>query len=108
MKKEELSSIIKSARDVMRKDANLSTDLDRIPQFSWLLFLKCFDDLEQRRKLLDKDYEEVIGAPFRWRDWAASEDTGKTGDELIKFVNDELFPYLQNLTGTGQNDQKDV
>lgn len=64
-----LSSIIKSARDTMRKDAGLSTDVDRIPQLSWILFLKAFDDLEKERALLDANYREAIEKPYRWRDW---------------------------------------
>ena len=73
--REQLSSIIKSARDLMRKDAGLSGDLDRLPQLSWVLFLKCYDDMEQRREdeaiLSSQKYRSVIPKPFRWCDWAA-------------------------------------
>jgi type I restriction enzyme M protein len=104
-----LSSVIKSSRDIMRKDAGLNGDLDRIPEFSWILFLKCFDDLEQRREITDKNYKPAIRKPFRWRDWAANPDKGMTGDELLKFVNDELFPHLRSLVGTnGERDQRAV
>ncbi len=108
MRKSELSSAIKTARDIMRKDAGLSTDVDRIPQLSWILFLKCFDDLEQRRMLLEGRYRDVIDAPYRWRDWAADEDRGRTGDELLNFVNGDLFPALRGLVGTREADQRDV
>jgi type I restriction enzyme M protein len=108
MRKSELSSAIKSARDIMRKDAGLSTDVDRIPQLSWILFLKCFDDLEQRRMLLEGRYRDVIQAPYRWRDWAADEDRGRTGEELLDFVNNDLFPHLRGLVGARENDQRDV
>ena len=108
MRKSELSSAIKTARDIMRKDAGLSTDVDRIPQLSWILFLKCFDDLEQRRMLLGGKYRDVIEAPYRWRDWAADEDKGRTGDELLNFVNSDLFPHLRGLVGTEEGDQRDV
>ena len=81
----QLSSIIKSARDKMRKDAGLNGDLDRLPQFSWLLFLKCYDDLEQMREanavLSGKPYRPVIPAPYRWRDWAADPNKGRTGPD---------------------------
>jgi len=108
MRKSELSSAIKTARDIMRKDAGLSTDVDRIPQLSWLLFLKCFDDLEQRRLLLGGRHRDVIEAPYRWRDWAADEDRGRTGDDLLDYVNNDLFPYLRELVGTAEGDQRDV
>ncbi|MBN1135420.1 MAG: SAM-dependent DNA methyltransferase [Anaerolineae bacterium] len=108
MRKSELASAIKTARDIMRKDAGLSTDVDRIPQLSWVLFLKCFDDVEQRRALLDDHYRPAVEAPYRWRDWAADEDRGRTGDDLLTFVNGELFPYLRGLVGTGARDQRDV
>jgi type I restriction enzyme M protein len=108
MRKSELSSAIKTARDIMRKDAGLSTDVDRIPQLSWILFLKCFDDLEQRRLLLGGKHRDVIEAPYRWRDWAADEDRGRTGDALLNFVNNDLFPHLRGLVGTREGDQRDV
>jgi type I restriction enzyme M protein len=108
MRKSELSSAIKTARDIMRKDAGLSTDVDRIPQLSWILFLKCFDDLEQRRMLMQGRHRDVIEAPYRWRDWAADEDRGRTGDELLDFVNSDLFPHLRGLVGSEEGDQRDV
>ena len=81
--REQLSSIIKSARDLMRKDAGLSGDLDRLPQLSWVLFLKCYDDMEQRREaempLSGQKYRSVIPKPFRWCDWASDPDHGQTG-----------------------------
>ena len=104
----DLSSIIKRARDIMRKDAGLSTDVDRIPQLSWILFLKAFDDLEKERTLLTPNYRDAIEEPFRWRDWAAHEEKDRTGDELIDFVNVKLFPYLRGLIGTDEKDQRTV
>src|SRR5215211_5255318 len=104
--KASLSSLIKSARDIMRKDAGLNGDLDRLPQLSWILFLKCYDDLEMRReedaKLSRQAYKHVIPSPYRWRDWASDEDNGATGEELIKFVNDGLLPALRGLTGSDE------
>ncbi len=106
--KAQLSAATKRARDIMRKDAGLNGDLDRIPQLSWIMFLKCFDDFEQRREVTEKKYRPAIEAPFRWRDWAADPDRGRTGEALLKFVNDELFSYLRGLTGTGAGDARDV
>ena len=100
----QLSSLIKSARDIMRKDAGLNGDLDRLPQLSWILFLKCFDDLEQRREaeaeMAGEAYKMVIPKNFRWRDWAADADRGRTGPELLEFVNNQLLPRLRDLSGT--------
>ncbi|MBI5944194.1 MAG: SAM-dependent DNA methyltransferase [Chloroflexi bacterium] len=104
--KASLSSLIKSSRDIMRKDAGLNGDLDRLPQLSWILFLKCYDDLEMRReedaKLERKAYKPVIPSPYRWRDWASDEDNGATGEDLVKFVNDGLLPALRGLSGSDE------
>jgi type I restriction enzyme M protein len=106
--KAQLSAATKRARDIMRKDAGLNGDLDRIPQLSWIMFLKCFDDMEQRREVTEKKYRPAIEPPYRWRDWAADPDRGRTGEPLLKFVNDELFPYVRGLTGAGAGDTRDV
>jgi type I restriction enzyme M protein len=103
-----LSSVIDSARKTMRKDAGLNGDLDRIPQLAWLLFLKAFDGLEQEREIVESDYRPAIEEPYRWRDWAADPIDGLTGDDLITFVNDELFPYLRDLVGDRDLDPRDV
>lgn len=102
-----LTSAIKGARDLMRKDAGLNGDLDRIPQLAWLLFLKAFDGQEQNRQVVEKTFRPAIEEPFRWRDWAA-DPNGRTGDALIEFVNAELLPYLRSLVGTGSHDSRDV
>lgn len=109
-----LRSIIKSARDLMRKDAGLNTDVDRIPQLAWILFLKCFDDFEKKRKALDKNYQEAIPKGYRWQDWASEKDEKEnskkvlTGEDLIKFVNTDLFPKLAGLVGSRGFEQRDV
>ncbi len=102
-----LASVIKSARDAMRKDAGLNGDLDRIPQLAWILFLKAFDGLEQDREITEVDHRRAIDAPYRWRDWA-SDPNGRTGEALLEFVNGELLPYLRGLTGTHEHDPRDV
>ena len=103
-----LRSVIDSARKIMRKDAGLNGDLDRIPQLAWLLFLKAFDGLEVEREIVDSDYRPAIEAPYRWRDWAADPIDGRTGDDLLDFVNNELFPYLCELVGETDRDSRDV
>src|SRR5690606_18995966 len=89
---QQLGSLIKSARDIMRKDKGLNGDLDRLPMLTWIMFLKFLDDMEhldeQAAALEGKRYKPVIEKPYRWRDWAAQDD-GITGDELIAFVNQE-------------------
>ncbi|GGQ23955.1 N-6 DNA methylase [Shewanella litoralis] len=92
-----ISSAIKSIQDIMRKDAGVDGDAQRLGQMSWLLFLKVFDAQEEELELELDDYREPIPAEFLWRNWAADNE-GITGDELLEFVNDELFPQLKNLT----------
>ena len=120
---QQLGSLIKSARDIMRKDKGLNGDLDRLPMFTWIMFLKFLDDLEQMREqealIAGKKFRPAIEAPYRWRDWAAKED-GVTGDELISFINNEetirpdgkkgqgLFAYLRNLQSANGEDRRDV
>jgi type I restriction enzyme M protein len=104
-----LSGVIKTVRDTMRKDAGLNGDLDRIPQLAWLLFLKAFDGLEQRREIVEgSKFAASIAEPYRWRDWAADPVNGRTGETLIDFVNNELLPYLRGLAGAGPDDPRDV
>jgi type I restriction enzyme M protein len=103
----DLSAIIKRARDIMRKDAGLNGDLDRIPQFSWLLFLKALDARERTREITDRSrFRPLIGDGFRWRDWASPEHPKDrvTGDALLKFVNAELLAYLRDRKGTEELD----
>ena len=109
MDSQTLRSIIKSARDEMRKDAGISADVDRLPQLTWMLFLKCFDDFEKKFEALDKNYTQIIPKGYRWKDWAV-EDGKKvlTGPDLIKFVNDELFPKLGDLVGSKGLEKRDI
>jgi type I restriction enzyme M protein len=121
---QQLGSLIKSARNIMRKDKGLNGDLDRLPMLTWIMFLKFFDDLEsineQKAQLGGKSYKPIIHPPYRWRDWAA-EEGGISGGELIHFISDQectmpdgskgpgLFEYLRQLRGTdGSKDQRDV
>ena len=102
-----LSAIIKSARDIMRKDAGLNGDLDRLPLLSWLLFLRAFDALEQDREIAEgEDFRPALDPQYRWEAWADNEDL--TGPKLIKFVNDELLPYLSELKSDKPGDPRNV
>lgn len=120
---QQLGSLIKSARDIMRKDKGLNGDLDRLRMLTWIMFLKFLDDMEQIREqeatMRRERFRQAIEAPYRWRDWAARED-GITGDELISFVNNDeavrpngkkgpgLFAYLRGLQGVNGGDRRDV
>lgn len=100
-----LRATIKSCRDLMRKDAGTNTDVDRIPQLSWMLFLKCFEDLEENQSALDPDYKKAIPEGYRWQDWALN--IKFTGPDLIDFVNKKLFPTLKALQGRAGYEQRD-
>ena len=119
----QLSSVTKTARDIMRKDRGLSGDNDRLPQLTWILFLKFIDDSERLRQeeaiLAGETFRPAIEAPYRWRDWVVQEQ-GLTGDDLIQFISaDEaplpgggrgkgLFAYLKGLRGADGGDRRDV
>ena len=118
-----LGSLLKSARDIMRKDKGLNGNLDRLPLLTWIMFLKFLDDLETQREqeaaLAGKKFRAAVEAPYRWRDWAAN-PLGVTGDELLAFINNEectrpdgkkgagLFAYLRTLTSSNGDDRRDV
>jgi type I restriction enzyme M protein len=91
-----LSTLIKIIQDIMRKDVGVDGDAQRISQICWLLFLKIFDDKEQEWELTRKTYKSPLPARFRWRNWAKNPE-GDTGEDLIGFVNNDLFPALKQL-----------
>jgi len=92
-----VSSAIKSIQDIMRKDAGVDGDAQRLGQMSWLLFLKIFDAQEEALEFELDSYQEPIPSEYLWRNWAADNE-GITGEELLDFVNGKLFPELKNLT----------
>lgn len=92
-----IGGVIKSIRDIFRKDPGLSGDAQRIEQLGWMIFLKLFDDKDKEKEILNPKYKSPIPTKLQWRNWA-EDDEGMTGDELITFVNNELFPQLKNLT----------
>jgi type I restriction enzyme M protein len=90
-----ISTLIKAIQDIMRQDAGVDGDAQRISQLVWMLFLKIYDDKEQEYEI-ESHYVSPIPERLRWRDWAA-DDEGITGDELLAFINNELFPGLKEL-----------
>jgi type I restriction enzyme M protein len=129
-----LGSLVKTCRDIMRKDKGLNGDLDRLPMLTWVMFLKFLDDMERihqdEAQMERKTFRAIIEAPYRWRDWnrpnaVVSADDGLhnpvTGDALIAFINQDeavrpdgkrgagLFAHLRSIQGTGEGlDRRDV
>ena len=94
-----IGTLIKIIQDIMRKDVGVDGDAQRISQIVWLLFLKIFDDKEQEWELTVPNYKSPLQNRFRWSNWAKNPE-GITGDELIDFVNNDLFPSLKKLANT--------
>ncbi|MCP4446088.1 MAG: SAM-dependent DNA methyltransferase [Myxococcales bacterium] len=91
-----INTSIKGIQDIMRKDAGISGDAQRIEQLVWMLFLKIFDARDQERELLEDDYESPIPEELRWQNWAADAE-GITGDALLQFTDNKLIPTLREL-----------
>ncbi len=100
-----LSTLVKSVQDIMRQDAGVDGDAQRISQLTWMLFLKIFDAKEEEYELTDPSYASPIPDGLRWRQWAA-DPAGMTGDELLGFVNDRLFPALKALEFSEDDDPR--
>ncbi len=92
-----ISATIKSIQDIMRKDVGVDGDAQRISQLVWMLFLKIFDDREKEYEILDDKYKSPFPNKLRWCNWAVDPE-GMTGDELLDFVNNDLFKALKNLS----------
>src|SRR6201987_4694561 len=88
---------VKSIQDIMRQDVGVDGDAQRISQLCWMFFLKIIDDQDQDLELAKDDYGSPLPQKNHWRTWAADPE-GITGEELLTFVNDELFPALKNLS----------
>jgi type I restriction enzyme M protein len=105
-----ISTIVKSIQDIMRKDAGVDGDAQRLGQMAWLLFLRIFDEQEQDLEAESNDYQPALPPELRWGTWAATtiidpeteeeKQNPLTGDLLLKFVNDTLFPALKGLPAT--------
>lgn len=97
-----VSGFVKRVRDIMRNDAGINGDAQRIEQIAWMLFLKVYDSKEYDWDMEEDNYESIIPEQCRWRNWAHDETgRGLTGDALLNFVNNTLFPVLKG------NDVKD-
>ncbi|MCO6481270.1 MAG: SAM-dependent DNA methyltransferase [Flavobacteriales bacterium] len=97
---------VKSIQDIMRKDVGVDGDAQRISQLCWMFFLKIIDDQDQELELTRKGYHSPIPAELQWRSWAADPE-GITGDALLGFINDTLFPTLQDLAHTARRSELD-
>ncbi|QBN20523.1 class I SAM-dependent DNA methyltransferase [Flavobacterium nackdongense] len=95
-----ISSILKSIQNIMWQDTGLNGDAQRIEQLGWMLFLKIFSDKDKELELLNDNYTSPIPDLFHWvkekGNWAG-DDEGMTGDELLEFVDRQLFPALRNI-----------
>ena len=94
-----LTGFVKRLRDIMRNDAGINGDAQRIEQIAWMLFLKVYDAKEQDWAWDDDDYQSIIPEQCRWQNWAHDDKSGAalTGDKLLDFVNNTLFPTLKSL-----------
>jgi type I restriction enzyme M protein len=91
---------VKSIQDIMRQDAGVDGDAQRISQLCWMFFLKILDDQDAQLELMESSYSSPLPEDLRWSTWAADPE-GMTGDELLSFINGTLFPKLKELTPAG-------
>ena len=99
---------VKSIQDIMRQDSGVDGDAQRISQLCWMFFLKIIDDQDQQLELMQDGYRSPIPEKLRWRTWAADPE-GITGEELLTFINTQLFPQLKELSIAGkQGDRRRV
>src|SRR6185436_3766405 len=96
-----VSNIVKTIQDIMRKDAGTYGDAQRLEQLGWMFFLKIFDDREKELELLRDNYKSPLPKHLRWRSWASNAE-GITGEGLLDFINNTLLPKLKTLnSGVG-------
>ncbi|MBS6889688.1 MAG: SAM-dependent DNA methyltransferase [Clostridium sp.] len=94
-----IDNLVKRLQNIMRQDSGVDGDAQRIAQIVWILFLKVYDAKEELWELYDDNYESIIPEELRWREWAVDNKDGEalTGDSLLEFINDKLFPTLKSL-----------
>lgn len=103
-----VNNIVKRIQNIMRQDAGINGDAQRIEQMTWMFFLKVYDTQEEtweyKAMKEKKSFQSIIPENLRWRNWAIDEKDGNalTGDSLLKLVNEELFPTLKNLDVTAE------
>lgn len=105
-----LTNFVKRVRDIMRNDAGINGDAQRIEQMAWLLFLKVYDEKENDWDMDEDNYISIIPEPCRWRNWAVDDRSGKaiTGDTLLNFVNNTLFPILKGQNAIDVRDGAEI
>src|SRR5437773_12342309 len=94
-----VSTLVKSIQDIMRKDAGTYGDAQRLEQIGWMLFLKIFDDRERELRTIRDNYRSPLPKHLQWSQWAGDEE-GITGEALLDFVNNTLLPKLKALNGS--------
>lgn len=96
-----ISGFVKRIRDIMRNDSGINGDAQRIEQIAWMLFLKVYDAKEQDWEMDEDNYVSIIPEDCRWCNWAHDESgKGLTGDALLNFINNTLFPKMKNIEVT--------
>lgn len=95
-------NLVKSIQDIMRQDVGVDGDAQRISQLCWMFFLKIIDDQDQELEMMRDEYRSPIPKKLLWRSWAADPE-GLTGEKLLDFINDELFPALKELPTNGKS-----
>ena len=92
-----IGNIVKRIQDIMRMDKGVNGDAQRIEQMTWILFLKVYDAKEEIWEFRDDNYQSIIPEQYKWRNWAVDSKDGEalTGDKLLDFVDNHLFPTLK-------------
>jgi type I restriction enzyme M protein len=101
------SGLIKIIQDIMRQDDGVDGDAQRLSQLVWMIFLKILDDNEQELEQLNGSYSPAVPKNLQWRNWAANEE-GLTGDSLLQFINNDLFPNLRKLSTNLENSRTQI
>jgi len=94
-----VSNLVKRIQDIMRNDAGVDGDAQRISQMTWMFFLKVYDAKEEEWEFFDENYKSLIPAELKWRNWAIDDKSNNviTGEKLLDLVNNKVFPTLKNL-----------